>query len=168
MTGMAAALLFPLLFTVLPAGKRFVAEHARGGGTVLILPFRPGDEFSISYIHSVNRSGIIDRFSLDDDGTVRLEGSIFSSYGAGVAGEPEGSGVFSSRDGYLEHSGIDMRIPDLVVFVGTEAEHRFHSPAGDFRLADRAPPGSSLRFGVRKVRAAELVIYSIRKGAFHE
>ena len=43
-----------------------------------------GDIFSITYIHSVNKSPVEDRFSLDGGYNIMLRRSIFRSFGAGV------------------------------------------------------------------------------------
>ncbi len=154
------------LLVFVPFFRMFVVEEAGGGGIVFLRPFTPDYEFSLSYIHSVNKSEIVDLFAVGRDGSIVLRGSRFSSFGAGVA--TEDAGTFSGSGGFLEYSGIGRRIPDLRVFAGTEADHRFKAGDGGFRFRDLAAPQTSLRFRVRRVSAAEMISYRARKGVLHE
>ncbi len=144
----------------------FVVETVPDRGVVFLRPFAPGYEFFLSYTHSVNKSEIIDRFGLREDGSVILRGSRFLSFGAGVA--TEDAGTFSGTDRFLEYRGMDRELPDLRVFIGGEADHRYASRDGSFRFLDRVAPRTGLSFHVRRVSPVEMISYRARKGVLHE
>ncbi len=156
-----------VFFFFYPVKKQLVVENAESGTILYSAGCGPKMGFGISYIHSVNKSKITDFFTIDEDGTVFLVSSRFSSFGAGVASSPEGTGFFSIEKDEINYSGINRKIDDLVVFVGTVADHHLILPESDIKLIDIAPAQTSLRFRADRLSAAELVFNYFRKGALH-
>ncbi len=171
--------LLPVFFTAvliislfIPATDRFVIEKVRDGRIVYSTAFKPGMEFAISYIHSVNKSKITDIFKIRKDGLIILDSSRFSSFGAGVASFPEEeSSDFSVEKDYIDYHDINRIVDDLVVFVGTIADHTIILKSGSIPLSDLAKPQTNLRFQVKKLSAAEIAMYYVmdylRKGALN-
>lgn len=172
--------LLPVFFTAVlilslffPAAERFVLEQVRDGRIVYCAAFKPGMEFAVSYIHSVNKSKITDIFKIRDDGVIILDSSRFSSFGAGVASFPEEeSSDFSVKKDYIDYHDIDRIVDDLVVFVGTIADHTLILQSGSIPLSSLAKPQTNLRFLVKKLSAAEIAMYYVmdylRKGALND
>jgi hypothetical protein len=162
--------LLPVFFTALlgvllfiPAADKFIIEQVKDGRIVYCTAFKPGMEFAISYIHSVNKSKIIDIFTISGDGIITLDSSRFTSFGAGVASFPEEkTSLFSSENGYIDYKDICRVVDDLVVFVGTVADHEIILQSAVIPLNDLAKPQTNLRFRVKKISAAEIALYNVK------
>lgn len=157
-----------LVSLFIPVADRFIIEQVRNGRIVYCTAFKPGMKFAISYIHSVNKSKITDIFTIGGDGVITLVSSRFNSFGAGVASFPEEeASVFSVEKDYIDYHDIDRIVDDLVVFVGTVADHVLELQSGNIPLSDLAKPQTNLRFHIKKMSAAEIAMYFLQKGALH-
>lgn len=80
--------------------------------------------FVISYTHSVNKGRVHDFYLPASDGGLELFMTEFVSYGAGIPEPYETCGAeFHCTDkGYII-SGLNRRLPKLVMAVGVVAEH---------------------------------------------
>lgn len=155
-----------LLLFFLPVWNRFVVENADTGKIYYLYRGVGVLEFSVSYIHSVNKSRITDFFSFDEKGGVVLVSSRFSSFGAGVASYPEeNSSFFSNKKNYIDYEGINRPIDNLVIFVGTEAKHSLEvSPDNkSILLEELAPVQTRLGFSMRKISTVSLCVYYFKK-----
>ena len=165
-----AFVLSALLFLCLsfPLIEKFIVEDAERGIPLLVLNKKKNLEFAVSYIHSVNKSKITDFFIIGKQGEIILVSSRFSSFGAGVETFPEKESFFLLEDNkYIEYTGIDRKIEDLVVFVGTVADHTLLLGDREIHLSALAPPQTSLRFRAGRLSLFQLAIYSLKKGALH-
>jgi len=160
-------LIAAVFFLFYPVKDCFVLEDAGDESILYCSSYIPDMIFGISYMHSVNKSKITDYFTLKQNGVLILTSSRFSSFGAGVATFPEESGSFSTEKDYINYTGIDRVIEDLVVFVGTVADHILILPESSIHLSEIAPPQTDLRFKLDRLSASELVYYYIKRGALH-
>lgn len=94
-------------------------------------PVKVGDSFRIGFIHSVNKSPVIDCYRIRRDG-IYVESTIYYSFGAGVQTElEEGQTLSYGEDGSMIVSGFDRRMEDLIYFVGTVSDHTLTLPKED-------------------------------------
>ena len=119
-----------MLITVLAAAFFF----RRKAGTLLLenvrleeeierFPLSVGDEFSISYIHSVNNSPVTNFYELRDDGIYVVK-TVYFGFGAGMLTElEEGQTLSYGDDGSMIVTGFNKKIEDLIYIVGTVSDH---------------------------------------------
>ena len=82
-----------------------------------------GDEFSITFIHSVNQYPLTDVYQIKD-GKIYVIRTIYNNFGAGVQTEiEEGQTLEINENGEMVVSGFDMEMPYLSYIVGTWSDH---------------------------------------------
>lgn len=83
----------------------------------------PGLQFSVEFIHSVNKSPVTDVFEIRDK-TIFVDKTIYSAFGAGVQTEVEqGQTLSYDADGNMVVSGFDIEFPQVKYIVGTVSDH---------------------------------------------
>lgn len=104
-------------------------------GRIGYLPLDGTGEFTLAYVHSIDRLPIEENLRVREGGLV-VDSTRLRQFGAGMGHIPgEGTGRADGEWWVLE--GMDRDIgPDLVVRVGAEAvDHRIRYPAGEIRLS---------------------------------
>lgn len=82
-----------------------------------------GTEFSVEFIHSVNKSPVKDIFVIRD-GKIYADRTVYSAFGAGVQTEVESGQTLSyDEEGNMVVSGFDMEFPRVKCVVGTVSDH---------------------------------------------
>ncbi len=113
-----------------------------------------GDVFSITFVHSVNQSPVIDYFEVRDDGIYGIK-TVYYGFGAGVPTElGEGQTLTYTEDGGMAISGVDVRMDDLIYRVGTISDHILTLEDGE-EVSLRTLCGQSARVGFRFDAAAK-------------
>ncbi|MGE5256602.1 MAG: DUF1850 domain-containing protein [Hyphomicrobiales bacterium] len=142
-----------LLWPFIPALE---IVDVRNDNTLFCTRIRSGEEFVLSFVHSVNRRPVYDTLRAEDDHLV-IVGSRFDAFGAGMpeSSTPEGT-LAVAPDGWLEWT-VNRPVPDVTVRVGRVANHTLHFEGREIRLSDLAEPGSALTLRVRKARMIDLM-----------
>lgn len=84
---------------------------------------KDGERFSITFVHSVNKSPLTDVYEIRGNDIYVVE-THYHSFGAGVQTEIEDGQTLSyTSDGTMVVGGFDKLIPDLSYFVGTVSDH---------------------------------------------
>jgi len=142
-----------LLWPFIPALE---IVDGRDGYIAFCAGVRPGEEFVLSYVHSVNKRPVYHTLRAEADHLV-IVGSRFDSFGAGMPEASTQDGTLTlSKDSWLEWS-VNRAVPDITVRVGWVAEHTLHVKGREIRLADLAEPGKPLTMRVRKIRMLDLI-----------
>ena len=117
--------------------------------TVFCARMHDGEEWMISYTHSVNRRPVYDFMRIEGTG-FRILRSRYDAFGAGMpeTSTPENP-LRMGPDGWLEYT-VNRPVPDLTVFVGRVAGHELHIRGRTIPFSNLAAPGRSLRFFVDK------------------
>jgi hypothetical protein len=148
---LAAVLLYP---------QRLVLEivQAETGKVVLCADMAVGEEFVLSFIHSVNKRPVYDTLRAARDHLVIVK-SRFDSFGAGMPETSTEQGTFRvAKDGWLEWT-INRPLPEVIVRIGRVANHTLRLKGQETRLADLAEPGTPLA-----MRVQNRSIYALWKG----
>ena len=111
-------------------------------------PLEADGVFSVSYIHSVNKSNVEEYYRLEDD-ELYLFRARYRAFGAGVATELEEGQTLSYEDGYMIIENIHYQIPDLVYRVGTVSDPLIHIGEQTWHMKDLAPELTSVRFKIQ-------------------
>ncbi|MCJ7855744.1 DUF1850 domain-containing protein [Lachnospiraceae bacterium NSJ-143] len=144
-----AALLFYLLFS--PGNTVLVLADCDTGNVYTCFDVSDGDEFSIAFIHSVNKSEVREYYTIYSD-EIYLEKCLYSDFGAGVATEIEdGQSLSYTEDGKMLISNIHMRIDKLSYIVGTVSDHILYINGKEISLRALCGKNSPVEFNVKKV-----------------
>ena len=127
-----------LTITDVDSGKEYAA---------LTLP--ANREFSITFIHSVNKSPVTDVYIAKDD-EIYLDRTLYYGFGAGVPTTiSEGQHFAYGENGEKNISGYDMYIPDLIYVVGTVSDHVLAIGEDEISLRDLCGRNAKVRLAVR-------------------
>ena len=82
-----------------------------------------GDEFSVTFIHSVNQYPLTDVYQIKNH-KIYVVRTIYNNFGAGVQTEiEEGQTLEINENGEMVVSGFNMEMPYLSYIVGTVSDH---------------------------------------------
>lgn len=105
-----------------------------------------GDEFSIGFIHSVNKSPLTDVYQIKDH-KIYVVRTIYYGFGAGVQTEIEdGQTLTYSDNGGMIVSGFDQEMTHLSYIVGTVSDHVLTIHDKEFSLRDLCGRNSTVEF----------------------
>lgn len=128
----------------------------RSGRIVHCAQVQPGEEFVLSFVHSVNRRPVYDTFRAEADHLVIVK-SRFDAFGAGMPEASTQDGTLSiADDGWLEWT-VNRPAPEVTVRVGRSADHTLHGKGRSLRLSDLAEPGRALTLRIRKASWFDLM-----------
>ena len=105
-----------------------------------------GDEFSVGFIHSVNKSPLTDVYQIKDH-KIYVVRTIYYGFGAGVQTEIEdGQTLTFGEDGEMIVSGFDLEMPHLSYIVGTVSDHVLTIHGEEISLRDLCGRNSTVEF----------------------
>ena len=108
-----------------------------------------GTEFSITYIHSVNRSPVTEYYQIVD-GQIYLRALRYASFGAGMPTELADGQILEHDDGDMLITGYDRHIPDLCYYISRVDGHTFEIGGAAILLRTLDEPGAPISFVVKK------------------
>ncbi|WP_440766603.1 DUF1850 domain-containing protein [Natronorubrum sp. DTA7] len=97
--------------------KTLVVEDANSGDRLLEIPVDEGDEVTLSYTHSVEKTPIQDIYVVGD-AELRMDRMIFHSHGAGL---PSDADIEKTDEGFVLY--LDDTYEELRVSPGSIAGH---------------------------------------------
>jgi hypothetical protein len=107
-----------------------------------------GEEFDITFTHSVNRRPVQDTLRVTRDHLVIVR-SRFDAFGAGMPEATTQDGRLEvAADGRLEWT-VNRPMPEVVLRVGRVANHTLALKGRRLPLAELAPPGAPIAFRAR-------------------
>ena len=115
----AAAICVPPLFRT----EGLVLSDQISGRVYARLPLEEGEEFSVTFRHSVNKSDVTEIYERRGR-EIWLTGCVYYGFGAGVAEELDPSWTLETGEaGEMILGNIEMRMDDLTYIVGTVYDH---------------------------------------------
>ncbi len=107
-----------LVFCFLPGDLELRLTLVESGKTLLVLPIKPGERFSIHYYHSVENAPIWEVHSLDEEGNIYIEEERYLKFGAGMGRMP-GVGQMVRRGPYEVVENMHMPTGNFILRVGS-------------------------------------------------
>ena len=105
-----------------------------------------GDEFSITFIHSVNQYPLTDVYQIRDH-RIYVIRTIYNNFGAGVQTEiEEGQTLTYGENGEMIVSGFDREMPYLSYIVGTVSDHTLTIHGEEISLRNLCGRNSKVEF----------------------
>lgn len=147
-----ALLLILLMFT--PAKSYLLLREANSGRVMYHAALAEGEEFSVSYTHSVNKSEV-EEYYQSRGGNIYLIRLVYAAFGAGMPTDAyaEGGTTLSyDGEGRMVIAGYDRLLPRLVYNVGMVADHILHIGGESIHLTQIAQPQTALRFEIHRYR----------------
>lgn len=117
----------------------------------------PGSEFVITYTHSVNKTPVDEYFRIREDYTMVLTKTAFRSFGVGIPNELVAGEELRKFPDRMEIVNINRVIPQIVLAVGTVANHQIIVGGHRVKMTDFARPQQTVRIYIRKVSAYDLL-----------
>lgn len=166
--GAAALLVLLTVAGALPVTHALVVRSAPpgepSGDALLVLPLRPGEEFELRYVHSLNRFNVHEVLRYSRDGVLVVATQFVDGSGAGI-GEVPGEAVFVDAGGGWERlDGLERPIDDpMILRVGGVADQRIVLRDREFTLLevarerDRVSIGRERSSPFRALRAASIL-----------
>jgi hypothetical protein len=150
---LAVAALYPLPVLEVRAGK--------GGGLLFVRSLRPGDTFSLSFIHSVEKSPVRDHFKIDEGYRIVLYETAFRSLNTGLPTDVSGGEHWVRADGEFHVVNRHRFLPEIRLPVDSSSANtleiggrRVSLPAlaGDGLLVIRTGSLAAARYGFERLR----------------
>ena len=138
----AAALFLTSLFSL-----QLILTDARTGEVYARFPVAEGTEFELGFIHSVNKSPLIDCYEIRD-GHIRITHTVYYGFGAGVQSELNPGETLTFReDGAMVVSGFSNNDRcGGVKSISTVSDHWLTIGGETISLRDTIGPGKMVRF----------------------
>jgi len=120
---------------------------AKTGEVFLSERVRTGDEFSVEFIHSVNKSPVEDFYQIREDG-IYVTKTKYYGFGAGVQTELEDGQRLEYEDNgsSMVITGIDKKMDNLQYIVGTVSDHLLRIGNKEISLRDSCGRNTRVRF----------------------
>lgn len=111
-----------------------------------------GDEFSVEFIHSVNKSPVKDIFVIRE-GKIFVDRTVYSAFGAGVQTEvEEGQTLSYDEEGNMVVSGFNIEFPRVKYIVSPVYDHVLEIDGEKISLTEKCGSGARVYFELRKAR----------------
>ncbi|OPZ61878.1 MAG: hypothetical protein BWY85_02268 [Firmicutes bacterium ADurb.Bin506] len=142
--GIAAA----LVAAQFVAGMELVVT-AEGTRVLYSSPVSPGDEFSIVYTHSVQRSPVVEKFRVLPDGNIVVFETIYQDFGAGLPSDVDEGAKVVVEPGGVRIYDMNRVMPRITLRVGSIARHQFRHDTTVINLADLLDSGTRVDITVK-------------------
>ncbi|HHU22812.1 MAG TPA: DUF1850 domain-containing protein [Clostridiales bacterium] len=136
------------LLTYFSASRQtsLILRNADGGEIYAKFPVEERERFSITFIHSVNKTPVTDVYEIRR-GDIYVVQTIYYSFGAGVQTEiQEGQTLTYAEDGAMVVSGIDKLISGMIYVVGKIYDHSLEINGCVYSLTELCGKGSPVEF----------------------
>jgi hypothetical protein len=157
---LAVAVFLVLAAGCIPLRALEVRESGGTGKVAFLARVTPGDTFTLSFIHSVEKSPVTDYFRIDDDYRIILYQSEFSSLNTGLPAVVSDGEVFSRTDRGFRLD-LNRVLPEIQLWV-----HRdyggFLTMNGKVVSLPVIAGNGLLRVSIQRIFAWELMPWAFR------
>ncbi|MGQ9824095.1 MAG: DUF1850 domain-containing protein [Desulfotomaculales bacterium] len=154
------ATLAAALFFLVPRPCLRVAGES---GPVFFLPFSAGEAFAVSYVHSVEKTPVLEIFTVGEGGRLLLTATEYSSLGVGLPFLEE-EGKLVSAGGRFVLTGQSRSFQELCLRVSPVAQQALLYRGRRIDLNGPYPPGTPVRIRADRRPAAEMFWREIADG----
>lgn len=148
----ALALVCALVCLLLPRSY-LVLYNLNSQAVAYAAPLAQGEEFSVSYTHSVNKSEVDEVYRLSGE-DILLTRLIYGTFGAGMTTDytaEGGKSFYLNDEGRMVIEGYDIVTTNMVYNVAVIADHVLHIKGREIHLNTIAQPKQALRFELRRL-----------------
>lgn len=137
-------------------------KGADGAGRVVLLQrVSPGDTFSLSFVHSVEKSNVTDFFRIDGDYRIILYQTEFGSLNTGLPAVVSKGEVFERTERGFRLSGLARVLPEIRLQVSAAWGGTLTMDGREVSLPALAGDGP-VRISIERVFAWELLLRTSR------
>ncbi len=148
--GAVLMLLALLMISGCSGSKTLVLRDADSHNIIATWPLTEGEPFSIEFTHSVNKSPVIDEFTIEGD-RIRAVKTTYSSLGAGVQTElGPGETLDYDESGRMVISGFQQTFESLNLIVGTVSDHILTIQGKTISLTELCGRNAAVTFAVHE------------------
>ncbi|MDK2917953.1 MAG: hypothetical protein PWQ37_686 [Candidatus Petromonas sp.] len=145
---------FILLFTI--NTNVLVVRCVETNELIFINKIKPGDEFTMKWMHSVELQPWEEIFRIDENYNIILDRTRFKQFGAGV---PDYAGNKTEiKDGYIIFSGINKKMSKLPYGISSFAKHTFFFKDKKIKLYEKVKDANSINIYVSQINMANYII----------
>lgn len=126
-----------------------ILENGETGEVIYAAPAADGFEFAVSFIHSVNKSDVVEGYRIEA-GAIFAEWCKYSSFGAGMPTTLGDGEVLTYEEGKMMISHMHRAVPQLSYIVGTVYDHYLFIGDNKINLCDLTPRNTKVKFLVEK------------------
>lgn len=156
-----------ILFFFLPLKKVLSVYSRKSPSQSYYFDLKSLEDFTISYTHSVNKGRVHDVYLPIQKNKLKLDKTIFVSYGAGIPepSETEGAKFSITENGY-QIENLNRTLNKLTMAVGIVANHHFSlnykNEKIDFELSKLFEPQTSIIFEIKNICVADFLIKKLK------
>jgi len=121
---------------------------AKANRALLRTPVRPGDSFTLSYLHSVAKSRVTGAFEVTTAYEISVRETTFGSFGPGLPDVRPGDD-YEVKDGVIRLKNLSQTFPELSFFVHPYTEHRLEIGGRTLDLSKEVEAGGRVAITVR-------------------
>lgn len=158
---LAVAALLALAAGFIPLHALEVRQSGGAERVVFLARVAPGDTFTLSFVHSVEKSEVTDYFRIDDDHRIILYQTEFGSLNTGLPAVVSEGEVFERTDRGFRLSNLGRVLPEIQLWV-----HRDYGGTLVIRGTVVSLPtlagNELLRISTRRIFAWELLPWALR------
>ena len=130
-------------------GVKLALCYSETDKVIALYDVENGDEFSVEFIHSVNKSPVKDVFVIKDE-KIYADRTVYSAFGAGVQTEVEdGQKLEYDDDGNMIVSGFDIEFERVKYIVGTVSDHILEIGTESVSLREMCGKNAHIYFEIR-------------------
>ena len=124
-----------------------VVIDSKANRVLLRTPVRPGDRFTLSYLHSVAKSRVSGTFEITRDYTISVKETAFGSFGPGLPDVRVGDD-YEVKEGVIRLKNLSQTLLELSFFVHPYTEHRLDVRGRTLDLSGVVTAGSRISIRV--------------------
>lgn len=146
MAAIMSVIIAVILIFALKSGYYLVLRNGDTNEEFARFKVSEGDEFSVTFIHSVNQYPLTDVYQIKDH-KIYVVRTIYNNFGAGVQTEiEEGQTLEFNENGEMVVSGFDLEMPYLSYIVGTWSDHTLTINDTEISLRETCGRNSKVSF----------------------
>lgn len=157
---LAVAALLALAAGFIPLHALEVRQSGGVGRVVFLTRVAPGDTFTLSFVHSVEKSEVTDYFRIDDDYRIILYQTEFGSLNTGLPAVVSEGEIFERTDRGFRLSNLSRVLPEIQLWVHRDYGGTLAISGTVVSLATLAGNGL-LRISTRRIFAWELLPWAL-------
>lgn len=116
------------------------------GRTAGRFDLRSGEEFTVRYVHSVQKTPVLEVFRIDFRQGIELRETLYRDFGAGLPFLLEGRAVMETAGGWVRIYGINRHMPGIAYRVARFADFCLLIRGKEIPFTDFEKPGRPLHF----------------------